>query len=250
MEEFPGEANQTRCFNHILSLVAKSVVQMFDVPKKNAEGGELSRDEALLQTLAEGIELEERETRERLGRDEDLDDDLDWEDDAELLTADEKAELDASILPVRMLIVKVGSSASQTRSRCDRAVTRQLRKLAFKIINSTTAILPAWKALLAALKLKELLMPRDVTTRWNSTFDMLDFAVNHRKALDLLAQDRANGLREYELSKSDWQIAQQLRDVLKVRTFSSVVSLCSLSFFRSSKTRHSSSLVERPISQR
>jgi hypothetical protein len=109
VEGFPGEANQTRCFNHILSLVAKSIVQMFDIPKKNAEGddGELSRDEALLQTLAEGIELEERETRERLGRDEDLDDELDWEDEAELLTADEKAELNASILPVRILIVKV-----------------------------------------------------------------------------------------------------------------------------------------------
>jgi hypothetical protein len=109
VEGFPGEANQTRCFNHILSLVAKSIVQMFDVPKKNTEGddGELSRDEALLQTLAEGIELEERETRERLGRDEDLDDELDWEDEAELLTADEKAELNASILPVRILIIKV-----------------------------------------------------------------------------------------------------------------------------------------------
>ena len=61
VEGFPGEANQTRCFNHILSLVAKSIVQMFDVPKNNADG-ELSGDEALLQTLAEGIELEERET--------------------------------------------------------------------------------------------------------------------------------------------------------------------------------------------
>jgi hypothetical protein len=76
---------------------------------------------------------------------------------------------------------------------------------------------------------------------------MLDFAVNHRKALDLLTQDRANGLREYELSESDWRIAQQLRDVLKVRALSSIVSLCSHSFSRSSKMRRSSSLVEHPI---
>ena len=48
-----------------------------------------------------------------------MDDDLNWEDDAELLTADEKAELDASILPVRMLIVKV----SRLRVRLGAAVT-------------------------------------------------------------------------------------------------------------------------------
>jgi len=42
-----------------------------------------------------------------LGGDEDLDDDLNWEDDAELLMADEKAKLNVSILPMRMLIVKV-----------------------------------------------------------------------------------------------------------------------------------------------
>jgi hypothetical protein len=59
-------------------------------------------------------------------------------------------------------------------------------------------------------------MPRDVTTRWNSTFDMLDFAFAHRKALDLMTQDRENGLREYEMSEEEWEIVRQLRDALKV----------------------------------
>jgi hypothetical protein len=93
----------------------------------------------------------------------------------------------------------------------------QLRKLAYKIVNSSTLILPAWKAVLATLKINERLMPRDVTTRWNSTFVMLDFAITHRKALDLLAEDQTNGLREYEISGAEWQIAQQLHDALKVR---------------------------------
>src|ERR1700735_434288 len=34
VENFPGAANQTRCFTHILNLVAKSILRQFDVPKK------------------------------------------------------------------------------------------------------------------------------------------------------------------------------------------------------------------------
>ena len=40
VDEFPGEANQTHCFTHILSLVAKSITKMFDAPKRNAVAGE------------------------------------------------------------------------------------------------------------------------------------------------------------------------------------------------------------------
>jgi hypothetical protein len=45
---------------------------------------------------------------------------------------------------------------------------------------------------------------------------MLDFAFSHQKAHDLMTQDRANGLREYELSGDDWNVVAQLRDALKV----------------------------------
>jgi hypothetical protein len=78
-------------------------------------------------------------------------------------------------------------------------------------------LLPAWRTLLEELKLPEKLMPRDIKTRWNSTFTMLDFAVAYRKALDLLSGDRANGLRELELKEDEWRIVVQLRDVLKVK---------------------------------
>jgi hypothetical protein len=62
-------------------------------------------------------------------------------------------------------------------------------------------------------------MPRDVATRWNSTFDMLDFAVEHITAINTITADRDLKLRKYELSESDWDIARQLRDVLKVCTY-------------------------------
>jgi hypothetical protein len=61
-------------------------------------------------------------------------------------------------------------------------------------------------------------MPRDVKTRWNSTFDMLNFAVEYQTALDQLAGERASNLRQYEMGQDEWRIARQLRDVLKVST--------------------------------
>ena len=35
IETFPGAANQTRCFAHVLNLVAKSVLRQFEAPKAN-----------------------------------------------------------------------------------------------------------------------------------------------------------------------------------------------------------------------
>ena len=59
-------------------------------------------------------------------------------------------------------------------------------------------------------------MPRDVTTRWNSSFDMLDFAPDYRPAVDAIIDEKEMKLRQYELSDKDWKIVKQLRDVLKV----------------------------------
>jgi hypothetical protein len=92
----------------------------------------------------------------------------------------------------------------------------QLRKLAYKIVNSSMKLLPAWKALLHELQLPEKLMPRDVKTRWNSTFAMLDFAMLYRKPLDLLSGERGNELRQFELKEEEWRLVAQLRDALKV----------------------------------
>ena len=45
---------------------------------------------------------------------------------------------------------------------------------------------------------------------------MLVFAVEHWEALDSITGNQRMKLRQYELSKEDWEIAAQLSDVLKV----------------------------------
>lgn len=100
----------------------------------------------------------------------------------------------------------------------------QIRKLAFKIVHSTTKLLPAWREILHEKKLPDRLIPRDVRTRWNSTFDMLDVALQYKVAVNSLCAQQDSGLRAFELSSDEWTIAGQLRDVLKVRTQSPVMS--------------------------
>ena len=61
------------------------------------------------------------------------------------------------------------------------------------------------------------MMPRDVSTRWNSTFDMLDFALQYRIAIDAMTANWDYDLRKYELVPMEWNTAAELQEVLKVR---------------------------------
>lgn len=93
---------------------------------------------------------------------------------------------------------------------------RQIRKFASKVVNSTTILLPAYKKRVADLKMPEQLIPRDVSTRWNSTYDMLTVALEYQKVVDSMCADRDLELRKFELSTREWTIVRQLMDVLKV----------------------------------
>ncbi|KAJ7825035.1 hypothetical protein B0H14DRAFT_2369183, partial [Mycena olivaceomarginata] len=77
--------------------------------------------------------------------------------------------------------------------------------------------LPAWKRACRTHSLPERLIPRDVRTRRNSTFDMLSFAVKYRKAIDDIAAERSLKLRKYELDEQEWEILGDLLMVLRVR---------------------------------
>jgi hypothetical protein len=105
MPDFPGKVNHTRCFAHVLNLVAKTVIKQFDAPKKGLF--DLNDEELVLADLAAGIELEEDEMRAKVDNDEDMDNEEGWIDEELLLSEDERSQLRASLLPIRLVIVKV-----------------------------------------------------------------------------------------------------------------------------------------------
>ena len=76
-------------------------------------------------------------------------------------------------------------------------------------------------------------MPRNVKTRWNSTFYLIDFGLEYRAAVDRLTNETTKkagpsstqrrsknplkNLKNLRISGREWRLLEQLRDVLKVR---------------------------------
>jgi hypothetical protein len=109
IDKFKGRKSQTRCFAHILNLIAKSIIRQFDVPRAQVDKVFDEATEALME-LAGNINVEERETVER-GDDQDEEEEdgntADWVDEREAMNVEELAELDENVQPVRLMLVKV-----------------------------------------------------------------------------------------------------------------------------------------------
>jgi hypothetical protein len=117
IDDFPGPANQTRCFLHVLNLVVKSILKQFDLPKskekkKNGDdnGDDQENDETINQAADELLRLagDVNIEGELMASDEEEDDnDEGWIDEREEMTQDELRALSASVAPVRLLLTKV-----------------------------------------------------------------------------------------------------------------------------------------------
>ena len=108
LDDFPGSANQTRCFAHVLNLVVKSIISQFDLPK-NKNGKDLKEATKELLSLADNIEVEE-EVSSRDGEDGEAgeDDNIEgWVDEHTLMDEEELEELEESVEPVHVLLTKV-----------------------------------------------------------------------------------------------------------------------------------------------
>jgi hypothetical protein len=111
LDDFPGSANQTRCFAHTLNLSAKAIIKQFDVPKTQA-GGNLDEAAEALAAMAKDLDLEDRVEQQTREAEKDDDDEEDrplnaWVDFREGLTEEEVMELDRSVQPVRSTLFKV-----------------------------------------------------------------------------------------------------------------------------------------------
>lgn len=115
IDSFGGSAAHTRCFLHIINLVAKSLLRQFDMKKKKG--------------VSDSTEMMEEDTRESLnakelqalridndeddlavhGNDDDGDDDSEegWVDEVEEMTEEKRRALERSILPVKFALAKV-----------------------------------------------------------------------------------------------------------------------------------------------
>jgi hypothetical protein len=104
---FPGAANRTRCFTHILNLVVKVILRQFDVLKAKADEALDVATQALVD-LAGDIDVEEA-AMDDAGDDEDSDREEGWFDPLYAMSQEEREDLDLSVRPVRLVLVKVSS---------------------------------------------------------------------------------------------------------------------------------------------
>jgi hypothetical protein len=240
---FPGRANRTRCFTHILNLVVKVILRPFDGPKDNVDEMLIGASRALVDPAGD-IEMHEGDEDEIEEEEEE-----EWVHPHDGMSQGDRDDLDLTVRPVRSVLVKVTCSKLRSREHSRRF---KLRKLAFAIKNSTTFLLPRWTQLLQDMAketsdpLPIRMMPRDVATRWNSTYEMLAFALDYREAIDGITGDR--DMRKYELSEDEWGLVQQLGDVLQVSFILLIVfPFEPLAFRRYSRTLRFSFPVRRRI---
>ena len=97
LDDFPGLANQTRCFAHTVNLIARSIMKPFDAWK--AKDIEEFNDAAhTLANLAEDTKPDQEATEE-----DDSDEDKDGDDEADTLDH----ELSANLEPISSMLSKV-----------------------------------------------------------------------------------------------------------------------------------------------
>ncbi|KAF9060308.1 hypothetical protein BDP27DRAFT_1237031, partial [Rhodocollybia butyracea] len=78
--------------------------------------------------------------------------------------------------------------------------------------------IPAWCTACQEHKLNVRLIPRNVATRWNSTYDMLVVARQYSAVIDGITADKKLQLCKYELSEQQWKIVDDLIHIFKQAT--------------------------------
>jgi hypothetical protein len=113
---FGGDTTQTRCFLHIVNLVAKSLLKQFEVPKNEALAFVGTAEEELRE-IGQGLEAEDEDTITENGASDPNADDSDnldgWVDKVGELSDEEHDILQNNIHPINFVLAKVSSQQHQ-----------------------------------------------------------------------------------------------------------------------------------------
>jgi hypothetical protein len=114
-----SEVGHTRCFLHVINLVAKSIIRQFDIPKKQKDQ-HLNNAKQALQDLAGDVKLKEQMMIKALvqhqidGKIGEVDTEIEpddnkdgWVDEMTSLSPARCKQVKADICPVKLVLVKV-----------------------------------------------------------------------------------------------------------------------------------------------
>ncbi|GBE90223.1 hypothetical protein SCP_1900720 [Sparassis crispa] len=135
-----GKANQSRCFDHVVNLVAKFLLHQFDVLKGKADEVLNDAKEAL-HDLAKDLDMDVPE-----GDDDEGECAEGLKDEREGLSPEEIEDLEESVRPVKLILIK-------------------LRKITCAIICSSMKLLLVWLKIITTFKMAKNKILRDVMTR-------------------------------------------------------------------------------------
>ena len=117
LKKFPGAANQTRCFLHILNLTAKSILHQFEIPPKKKSGNDngdndskvpINKAMSELMALSTEIENDQDMAVDDLEDSDDGDDNKEgFVDEHQDLSAEQITELEEDVKPVCLMLTKV-----------------------------------------------------------------------------------------------------------------------------------------------
>lgn len=186
VQEFYSEKARVYCLAHIINLIVKSILNQFDGWKPRKGINEVEFIDTECDNIEGWIE-------EPMG-----------------------VEVKMKIEPVRLTLAKVNVVQHHSYCKCDIQLFPQLRKVAYFIKRSPSLLRSRWAQIVSEQGLPVRLMPLDVATRWNSTYDMLRFATKYKSALKVLLNEE-DELNNHQLNDTEWNLAEELFDVLKVR---------------------------------